>query len=156
MHWRRKWQPTPVFLPGDSQGRRALVGLRLWGCTESDRTETTQQQQQQCLCCCTWTFPICGNRGYSLVVVCWLLMQWLLSLRSTGFRVCGLSGCSSQALGHVGSFRLSRCGIWVLAVPWYKDSSRTRDRIPVPGICRQILNPWTIREVPFIIFCCCC
>ena len=32
MHWRRKWQPTPVFLPGDSQGRRSLVGCRLWGC----------------------------------------------------------------------------------------------------------------------------
>ena len=34
MHWRRKWQPTPVFLPGESQG---------WGCTESDTTEVTQQ-----------------------------------------------------------------------------------------------------------------
>ena len=31
MHWRRKWQPTPVFLPGESQGRRSLVGCRLWG-----------------------------------------------------------------------------------------------------------------------------
>ena len=42
MHWRRKWQPTPpVFLPGESQGRRSLVGCRLWGCTESDTTEVT-------------------------------------------------------------------------------------------------------------------
>ena len=31
MHWRRKWQPTPVFLPGESQGRESLVGCRLWG-----------------------------------------------------------------------------------------------------------------------------
>ena len=31
MHWRRKWQPTPVFLPGESQGRWSLVGCRLWG-----------------------------------------------------------------------------------------------------------------------------
>ena len=37
--WRRKWQPTPVFLPGESQGRGSLVGCRLWGCTESDTTE---------------------------------------------------------------------------------------------------------------------
>ena len=44
MHWRRKWQPTPVFLPGESQGRRSLVGCHLWGRTESDRTEGTQQQ----------------------------------------------------------------------------------------------------------------
>ena len=41
MHWRRKWQPTPVFLPGGSQGRRSLVGCRLWGRTESDTTEVT-------------------------------------------------------------------------------------------------------------------
>ena len=39
MHWRRKWQPTPVFLPGESQGRGSLVGCRLWGRTESDTTE---------------------------------------------------------------------------------------------------------------------
>ena len=45
--WRRKWQPTPVFLPGESQGQRSLVGCRLWGRTESDTTEATQQQQQQ-------------------------------------------------------------------------------------------------------------
>ena len=39
MHWRRKWQPTPVFLPGESQRRGALLGCRLWGRTESDTTE---------------------------------------------------------------------------------------------------------------------
>ena len=33
LHWRRKWQPTPVFLPGESQGRGSLVGCHLWGCT---------------------------------------------------------------------------------------------------------------------------
>ena len=38
MHWRRKWQPTPVFLPGESQGQRILVGCHLWGHTESDTT----------------------------------------------------------------------------------------------------------------------
>ena len=41
MHWRRKWQPTLVFLPGESQGRESLVGCRLWGRTESDTTEVT-------------------------------------------------------------------------------------------------------------------
>ena len=41
MHWRRKWQPTPVFLPGESQGQGTLVGCRLWGRTESDTTEAT-------------------------------------------------------------------------------------------------------------------
>ena len=41
LHWRRKWQPTPVFLPGESQGRGSLVGFCLWGCTESDTTKAT-------------------------------------------------------------------------------------------------------------------
>ena len=41
MHWRRKWQPTPVFLPGESQGWGSLVGCRLWGRTELDMTEVT-------------------------------------------------------------------------------------------------------------------
>ena len=41
MHWRRKWQPTPVFFPGESQGRGSLVGCRLWGRTQSDTTEVT-------------------------------------------------------------------------------------------------------------------
>ena len=39
LHWRRKWQPTPVLLPGESHGRRSLVGYSPWGCKESDTTE---------------------------------------------------------------------------------------------------------------------
>ena len=42
IHWRRKWQPTPVFLPGESQGRGSLVSCRLWGHTESNTTEATE------------------------------------------------------------------------------------------------------------------
>ena len=41
MHWTRKWQPTPVFLPGESQRRGSLVGCPLWGRTELDTTEVT-------------------------------------------------------------------------------------------------------------------
>ena len=41
MHWRRKWQPTPVFLPGESQGWGSMVGCCLRGRTESDTTEAT-------------------------------------------------------------------------------------------------------------------
>ena len=37
--WRRKWQPTPVFLAGESLGQRSLVGYRPWGRTESDMTQ---------------------------------------------------------------------------------------------------------------------
>ena len=39
LHWRRKWQPTPVLLPGKSHGWRSLVGCNPWGREESDTTE---------------------------------------------------------------------------------------------------------------------
>ena len=39
MHWRRKWQPTPVFLPGESHRLRSLIGCSPWGGKESDMTE---------------------------------------------------------------------------------------------------------------------
>ena len=45
----KEMEPTPVFLPGESQGRGSLVGCNLWGLTESDTTEETQQQEQQIL-----------------------------------------------------------------------------------------------------------
>ena len=37
--WRRKWQPTPIFLPGKFHGQRSMAAYSLWGCKESDRTE---------------------------------------------------------------------------------------------------------------------
>ena len=39
--WRRKWQPTPVFLPGESHGQRSLVGYSPWGRKESETSEVT-------------------------------------------------------------------------------------------------------------------
>ena len=50
-HWRRKWQPTPVFLPGESQGQRSLVGGRLRGRTESDtqlKRLSSSSSSQEC------------------------------------------------------------------------------------------------------------
>ena len=41
LHWRRQWQPTPLFLPGESQGQGSLVGCSPWGHTESDMNEVT-------------------------------------------------------------------------------------------------------------------
>ena len=37
--WRREWQPTPIFLPGEFHGQRSLAGYSPWGCKESDTTE---------------------------------------------------------------------------------------------------------------------
>ena len=49
-HWRRKWQPTPVFLPGESQGRGSLVGCHLRGRAELDTTEETCSSSRSSLC----------------------------------------------------------------------------------------------------------
>ena len=45
--WRRKWQPTPVFLPGKSHGQRSLVGYSLWSCKRDRRDLATKQEPQK-------------------------------------------------------------------------------------------------------------
>ena len=45
--WRRKWQPTAVFLPGESQGQRSLVGYSPWGCKRGECGLVTKHQQSQ-------------------------------------------------------------------------------------------------------------
>ena len=42
--WRRKWHPTPVFLPGKSHGQRSLVGYSPWGHTELDTMSNRAHQ----------------------------------------------------------------------------------------------------------------
>ena len=62
--WRRTWQPTPVFLPGESHGRRSLVGYTPQGCKGSDMTEVTRhisQTSQQDTC----TF---ASQGYPVTL----------------------------------------------------------------------------------------
>ena len=50
--WRRAWQPTPVFLPGESHGQRSLAGYSLWGCKKLNTTEAinTHRHKERCGC----------------------------------------------------------------------------------------------------------
>ena len=48
-HWRRKWQPTPVFLPGKSHGQRSLAGCSPWGRWESDTEQLHFQFSLSCI-----------------------------------------------------------------------------------------------------------
>ena len=61
--WRRAWQPTPVFLPGESHGQRILAGYSPLGCKESDMTEATEHAHT----CRKWFSirydPVGGNMG---------------------------------------------------------------------------------------------
>ena len=70
MHWRRKWQPTPLFLPGESQGRGSLVSCCLWGGTESDTTEVTYQHQQNILKHQHLTFDLFNANSYQISNIC--------------------------------------------------------------------------------------
>ena len=45
--WRRAWQPTPVFLPGESHGQRSLAGYSPWGRSELDTTEVTTRTRER-------------------------------------------------------------------------------------------------------------
>ena len=99
MHWRRKWQPTPVFLPGEFQGcdfvgncdgfygefwrnSQALVGCRLRGHTESDKTEVTAATAilSHCLLLLTWGVQ----------------MKWPLSLHLSSIAVSPILTSSSH------------------------------------------------------------
>ena len=53
--WRRKWQPTPVFLPGNSHGHNSLVGYSPWGHKRIGCDLVTKQQQHNWVCCCSVT-----------------------------------------------------------------------------------------------------
>ena len=69
MHWRRKWQPTPVFLPGESQGQGSLVGCPLWGRTELDMTEATAAAAAYIV------LQLCKNIEYLIVYELMLLLS---------------------------------------------------------------------------------
>ena len=60
----KEMQPTPVFLPGESQGRGSLVGRRLWGRTESDTTDATRQQH---ICTYSWFTLLCSRNQHNSV-----------------------------------------------------------------------------------------
>ena len=63
MHWRRKWQPTPVFLTGESLGRGSLVGCRLWG---SRRVGHDWGNLAAAACCSCLLFPSPALSNYML------------------------------------------------------------------------------------------
>ena len=107
MPWRRKWQPTLVFLPGESQGRGSLVGCRLWGRTELDTTEGTAAAAA-----CHWDVRLLQWMNLTSVFLIssflklyknWIYFLPILSsfpLCFTGYQTCiGLKAISPPSLG---------------------------------------------------------
>ena len=84
--WRRKWQPTPVILPGISYGRRSLAGYSPWGRTESDMTERLSTQSVMIVLSCVYfhikdtvLFPVTSQLSDS--------QDWDLKFKVRGFDV---------------------------------------------------------------------
>ena len=70
IHWRRKWPPTPVFLPGKSHGERSLVGCSPWGRERVGHNLVTKQQQQH--------IKHNSTHGYNICIVS--VTYWALAL----------------------------------------------------------------------------
>ena len=97
--WRRKWQPTPVFLPGKFHGQRSLAGYSSWGCKESDMTE------HACLHGRGSTFWLfLGQYLWYECLELWVrkLGNWALILINRGifnWTLCSLSLCPIHEIG---------------------------------------------------------
>ena len=116
--WRGRWQPAPLFLPGESYGRRSLAGYCPWGCKESDMTEWLAHTLIGCitLSANSWVSHRCFTITHDTV-------NFPLSIYLFGFSLvvmCGLSSCSSQ------SYLSASCEISVLR-PGIKPTPLARE-----------------------------
>ena len=66
--WRREWQPTPVFLPGESHGQRSLAGYSPWSCRELDTTEATEHAHIHVVGLCTTCLCGCVSVQHRLLL----------------------------------------------------------------------------------------
>ena len=82
--WRRKWQPTPVLLPGESHGQRSLVGYSPWGRKESDRTEQLHCHFQFLL---PKSYEVCLHWRTSSRKTARTILFYLIQLQELGFSV---------------------------------------------------------------------
>ena len=140
MHWRRKWQPTPVFLPGECQGRGSLVGCHLWGCTESDTTEATSQQQQQHLPSIPAFWRVFIING------CWILSKnFLMKVKESenvGLK-CNIQKTKIMACGPITSWQIDGETVETVADCFF--FWRGRSKITADGDCSHEIkrHKWT-------------
>ena len=161
--WRRKWHPTPVFLPGESHGQRSLVGCSPWGDKESVRTEglSTQTAFRFLMPMHIWQYDDLAAPGSAVACRVFACGAQALQLLHTGSRAycaivarqglvlhgmwdlsCPISHTGSRAYcAIVARQGLVPHGMWDLSCP-------IRDQTRVPYIARWILKHWTTGKVP--------
>ena len=99
--WRRKWQPTPVFLPGEPQGQRSLVGYSPWGHKESDTTERFHFQFSKNDCISGYIFSRFSNKcsgSLFSIYLLYLLYQVELSRKTDPVRCLSMYVCMSLSI----------------------------------------------------------
>ena len=105
--WRRAWQPTPVFLPGEFPWTEEPGGLQSMG---SQRVGCDWAQYSTCLLwvfIAAWAFSSCGSRGCSLSRCAGSSLRWLLLLRLAGSRA------QASVLAAHGLSCSTACGIFL-------------------------------------------
>ena len=132
--WRRKWQPTSVFLPGEFHGQRSLVGYSPWGYRESDTTE--------------WlTLSLFSWRKKGEMTTWWKSKREVAQSFPT---LCNPMDCSPPGSSVHGILQ-ARILEWV-AISFSRESSRPRDWIQVSRIAGRCFNLWATREAHYIIW----
>ena len=123
--WRRKWQPTPVFLPGRSHGQRSLVGYSPWSCKEVRYDWMTKQQAKKWIL----TLNTSQRKFISLLNFFFFLLEtcWKYFFCSVIFNVWSLSCAPFRPPGS-SAYGISQAKIleWV-AISFSRESSQPRD-----------------------------
>ena len=112
MHWRRKWQPTPVFLPGESQGQRSLVGCNLWGHTELDRLKWFSSSSSKRARRNLWKWWVCSWHwlywwACVCTYICHTFVHSSVNEHFSHFQFLGIIECAAGNNGMHASFLLS-------------------------------------------------
>ena len=118
MHWRRKWQPTPVFLPGESQGQGSLADCRLWGRTVrydwSDLAAAANNQISLSLVAWSlgwmtlfWIYCLIFSSLYIHIYLHWIHIYTCTQTgsQSTNLFVVGIQSCSEFFLSKIFQFK---------------------------------------------------
>ena len=127
--WRRKWQPSPVLLPGESHGRRNLMGYSPWGLTESDTTEWLH----------LLTYLLTSAAAAKSLQ--WLFLLQCMKVKS---EVKVTQSCPTLC-GIVHGILQARILEWV-AFPFSRGSSQLWDRTQVSCVTGGFFTSWATRE----------
>ena len=150
MHWRRKWQPTPVFLPGESHRQWSLVGFRLWGRTETRLMWLSSSSK----CSSLWTHTTFYLKN--LPYHCFLAQNYHLFSR---FLKCCFPACPNMSLFSVWlgvplfspwlCLQLPRC-LWTsLLALWASVQLSSFQSL---SLVRPFVTPWTPAHQAFLSF----